>query len=155
MEEKKEPDVFYSLRSAGKYANVEGQAMYLAIKKGQLKAEKIKITYRNGSTREVWSIRRDDIDAYRKTKYLREKRYVDGEKLFDITNDKWSVLHASKVLHAMLDIPYPTGHLYYLIRTGQLQAYKKGGAWIIRQKDLVDLYEKECELLEKYRQIKN
>lgn len=151
----KDPDTFYSLRTAGKYANVEGQAMYKAIKMGQLKAEKVEIFYRNGSKREVWAIRKEDIDEYRKTKYLREKRIVDGEKLFDISQDKWSVLHASKVLHSMLGIPYPPCHIYYLIRTGQLQAYKKAGAWIIRQQDLTDLYEKKFELLEKYRQIKN
>lgn len=152
--QKKNPDTFYSLRTAGKYAKVTGQAMKSAINKKQLKAEKIPITYRNGATRMVWRIHKSDIDEYRKSKYIRDKRVVDGEKLYDINEDRWSVLHAAKVLSVMLNRPYTTAHIYYLIRYGLLRAYKRGGAWIIRKQDLVDLYEQENALEENYRQIK-
>jgi len=129
---------FHSLAEAAEYSHVERQAIYVAIKKGQLKAEKRII-----KNVPHWIIQKEDIDTYRASKYNREKRVWEGEKLFDIENDKWSVLHASKVLSAMLPHPVPPAHLYYLLRIGALRAMKKGNSWVIKREDLVALYFKE------------
>ena len=129
---------FGSLKEAAEYSHVERQAIYVAIKKGQLKAEKRYI-----KNVPHWIIQKADVDAYRASKYNREKRIWEGEKLFDIANDKWSVLHASKVLSAMLPTPIPPAHLYYLLRIGMLRGMKKGNSWVIRRDDLINLYFKE------------
>lgn len=137
-------DEFYSLSEASAYARVCRQAIFAAIKKKQLKAEKRMVTNQDGTCRLSWVILKKDLDAYRASKYNREKRVVDGEKLFDIANDKWSVWHAAKTLSGMMGKSYPSTHIYYLLRTGQLRGSKKGGAWVIRRQELVDLYNREC-----------
>ncbi len=138
-----ENDQFYSLAEAAKYSRVCRQAVFLAIQKKQLKAEKRMMVGAGGKRRLQWVINRKDLDAYRSSKYNREKRIVDGEKLFDIENDRWSVLHASKVLSEMLGRAYPAAHIYYLIRYGKLRAHKKGNAWVISRESLLNLYNQE------------
>ncbi len=133
------PDIeFQSLKEAADYAKVHRQAIFMAIKKNQLKGEKKEI---HGKSQ--WCIFRKDLDEYRSNKYNREKRIVDGEKLFDLELDRWSVLHAAKTLSAVLGKPYPPAHIYYLLRTGQLRAQKKAGAWVITRQELIDLYKTE------------
>ena len=129
---------FYSLSKASLYAHVCRQAIFLAIKKGQLKAEKKEV---NG--RIQWIIKRSHLDEYRSGKYNREKRMVDGEKLFDLALDRWSVLHAAKTISSILRKPYPTAHIYYLLRTGKIIGKKKAGAWVISRDELIKLYHKE------------
>lgn len=130
---------FFSLADAARFSHVGRQAVFVAIKKGQLKATKKMGT----SGKMQWFIKRSDLDEYRANKYCRDKRVVDGEKLFDIENDRWSVLHASKTLSAMLGKPFPTAHIYYLLRTGKIRGMRKGGSWVISRDSLVDLYYKE------------
>ncbi len=69
-----EDEIFTSVREAGKYAKSTGQALFVAIKKGELKAEKKLIRNKRNRLLEQWLIKRSDIDAYRKSKYNREKR---------------------------------------------------------------------------------
>lgn len=140
-----EKQEFNSLAEAARYARIGRQAIYLAILKNQLKAEKKMVPTKKGAEVERWVVRRDDIDEYRRSKYNREKRMVDGEKLFDIEHDRWSVLHASKALSSMLKRPYPTHHLYYLLRRGSLRGQKKGSAWIIKREDLLKIFMKETK----------
>ncbi len=134
MTEKKLPDEFFSLRQAADYGNVSRQAIYSAIHKGKLKAVK------QGNN---WKIRRDDYDEYRLDRHNREKSVIGGEKVFDEAKGHYSIMFVSKALSAALGRPYPPQHLYYLIRTGQIEAFKKGSSWIIAAKDAQELYEKE------------
>lgn len=138
-----ENEIFRSLRQAADYAKTCRQAIFLAIRKKQLNAEKQFIQKRKGNWSKQWVITKKDLDVYRANKYNREKRVVDGKKLFDIGDDRWSVLHAAKTLSAMLGRNYPTAHIYYLLRIGQLRAYKKGNGWVLTKEQVQDLYLKE------------
>lgn len=134
-------EIFTSLKKAADYAHVTRQAIFLAIKKNQLKAQKSKI---KGQI--YWIIKRSDLDEYRSTKYNREKRLFEGEHIISLEKDKWSVLHASKTLAHMLGRPYQTAHIYYLLRTGQLRGFKRGGMWVLSPLDVKELYRKEMGL---------
>jgi len=140
-----EKESFVSLKEAAKYARTGRQAIYKAIKLGQLKAEKVLV-----KGKWCWKITAADIDEYRKNKYSREKRVVNGLRLFDIEQNRWSVVQASKALSEMLKIPYPVHHVYYLLRIGKLRAMKYGRAWVIAREALVSLYEEEKEKLVKF-----
>lgn len=130
--------IFNSLAQAAEYSHVSRQAIYVAIRKGEIKAEK-----RLVGKKMQWIITQEDLDAYRASKYIREKRVFEGKKLFDLSENRWSTLHAHKVLSQMLGRPYPLHHIYYLLRLGKLRAQKYGGAWVITKESLLELYEKE------------
>jgi hypothetical protein len=134
---------FTSLSEAAKYAHTCRQAIFLAIRKNQLKAEKRVIKNARGNWAEQWVVKRSDLDDYRKSKYNREKRVVDGQKLFDIEEDRLSVLHAAKILSEALNTFYAVHRLYYLLRIGRIRGFKKAGAWIIRREDLIGIYHLE------------
>ena len=140
-----DPEVFRSLMQAAIYARTCRQAIFLAIMKHQLVAEKQFFQTKKGEWKNHWVITKKDLDIYRANKYNREKRVVDGQKLFDIGDDRWSVLHAAKTLSAMLGRNYPIAHIYYLLRTGQLRAYKKGNGWVLKKEQVEELYLKELE----------
>lgn len=140
------PDEFNSLSQAAKYAHTCRQAIYVAIRKKQLKAVKKTVLNCRGAIREQWIIQKVDIDEYRKSKHNREKRVFEGEKLFDIENDRWSVLHAAKTISAMLGRHYPAHHIYYLLRKGEIRGCKKGGAWVLNREQLLSLYNREKDL---------
>ena len=143
MQEKS--DELFGLADASAYARVGRQAIYLAIRKGRLPATRKTKKIPNGSTRQLWVIKKSDIDAYRASKYNQDNRMVEGEKLFDIANDKWSVLHAAKTLTAVLGAGFAPSHIYYLIRTGKLKAKKKGGSWVISRESLMQIYQNQKE----------
>jgi len=125
---------FYSLRQAAKYGKVSRQAIYSAIRKNRLKAEKV------GSK---WKILKRDYDEYRLNRHNRELRIYDGEKVFDEELGHYSVMFISKALSSALGRSYHPQHIYYLIRMGQLRAFKKGSSWVIRGDDAQALFEKE------------
>lgn len=131
---------FKSLNEAAKYSHVTRQAIYVAIIKGELVAKK-----RHVNGREQWSITKADLDAYRASKYNSDKRKCAGKRVFDLSENRWSVLHAHKVLSQMLGRPYPAHHIYYLLRIGQLKGSKLGGSWIVTKESLLELYEQERE----------
>jgi hypothetical protein len=143
MEEQKTPDVFNSLAEAAEYAHTCRQAVFSAIKKNQLKAEKKVSKNPRGRFLLQWSIKKSDLDEYRQSKYNCEKRTHEGEKLFDIEQDRLSVLHAAKILSEAMGRFYPSHRLYYLLRTGRVRGYKKAGAWIIKKEELINVYNEE------------
>lgn len=134
---KGESDDLTSLSIAASYAHTSRQAIYLAIRKGKLKAQKRYVMNEKGFEMEQWVVKKSDLDDYRRSKYNTEKRVVNGQKLFDLDADRFSVLHASKILSQMLGIYYPAHKLYYLLRTGQARGYKMGGAWIIKKDEML------------------
>lgn len=140
----REDNELVGLGEVSEYAKVCRQAIYLAIRKGNLKGTRQLKKLSNGTTRKLWVIKKEDVDAYRANKYSRDKRMHNGEKLFDIANDKWSVLHAAKALSAVLGYPYHTSRIYYLLRTGKLKGKKLGSAWVISRDALITIYESEA-----------
>lgn len=130
------PDAFYSLKEAAEYMHVERQAVYAAIKKGKLKTTRI-------GKRHL--ILKADVMEYQASKYNRDFRMYEGEKLFDIAKGHLSVNHVAKTIAAALKQPYDIQKIYYLIRSGQLKAAKKAGAWVISIEDAKAIYEKELQ----------
>lgn len=127
---------FFSLAQAADYAHVTRQAIYLAVKQRGLRAKKIG---------RQWYITKEDLDNYRANKYNRDLRKRDGEYIFDMEKGHFSVQQVCKVLSATLGRPYSLQHLYYLLRTGQLKAMRKGAAWVVEKDDAVALLEREKE----------
>lgn len=138
-ENQKSSTEFYSLAEAAEYAHISRQAIYMAIHKKQLRAEK---KFFHGAKKQ-WIISKEAIDEYRSLKYNSDKRTFKGEKLFDLDNDRWSILHASKCIAQMLGRPYPMAHIYYLLRFGRISAKKRGGAWVLDKKTVMALYYSE------------
>ena len=134
----KNDDPYMTLREAARHANVDRQAIYAAIRAGKLKADKV-----DWKSAMRWRIKKSDLENYRKNKYNPEKRLWNGERLIDIENNRWSILYASKTLSLMLNRPVPIARIYYLIRTGQVQAKKQGFAWVLTKECIIDIYKKE------------
>ena len=131
----KEPPVeFNDLREVAEYAHIGRQAIYLAIKKGGMKAVK---------KGRKWSFLRKDVDAYILNKYNRDNSKHNGELIFDMDKGFYSVFHVSKFLTIELGYPYAKQRLYFLIRTGRLKASKKGSAWVIAKEDVHLLLQQE------------
>lgn len=110
-----------SITEAAKINDVTRQAIYVAIKLKKLRAEK---------TTTRWTINLDDLEAYRKSKYSREKSVFDGELLFNNNKGYYSVNQTAKFLNV------PAQKIYYATRTGVLKAHRKGAAWVIHKDDI-------------------
>jgi len=136
--------IFYSLREAADYINTTRQAVYLAIKKGDLLAIRHQIFNSPKSAgRPQWIIKQSDLDEYRRHKHSPEKRKVDGEQIFDLSKDRWSIKDSAKALHVALGRPYSTQHIHYLLRRGRIRGYKKGGCWVLKREELLRIYQEE------------
>lgn len=135
-----------SMNEITEYARVGRGAIYAAIKKGRLKAKKVGVT---------WKISREEIDRYRVTKYNRDIRQIDGERIFDVEKGTFSAPQVAKILSEELQIAYSIQRVYHLIRTGQLKSHKRGATFVINRDSLVKLIELEREVKnEDYRQFK-
>lgn len=110
-----------SITEAARLNNVTRQAIYVAIKLNKLKARK-------ETTR--WTIHLDDLEAYRNSKYSREKSIHNGELIFDKTKGFYSINQAARLLNI------PAQKLYYATRIGALKGHRKGAAWVIHKNDL-------------------
>ena len=126
VEEKSE----YSITEAARRQGVTRQAIYVAIKQKKLKANK-------ASTR--WTIRREDLEEYKKNKYSRTKSVFNGELLFDNEKGFYSINQAAVMLSV------PAQKIYYATRTGQLKASRKGAAWVIHTNDIREYKEKHLD----------
>lgn len=134
---------YYSLEQAGKATHVTKQAIYMAIKKGRLKAQKMTEPTKF-ARRGQWVIKKSDLDAYRANKYNREDYKIDGEKVFDIDRGEFSVGQVAKILGEMLRESVAVAHIYYLIRMGELKAYRKGWSLVLKKEDVLKIYEKKA-----------
>lgn len=134
MTDNADTEEYMTLSEAAKYAHVTRQAYYVALKQGRLKATQIK---------RKWYVKKKDLDEYRGNKYNRDLRKQDGELVFDLEKGHFSIAQVCKVISSALKRPYPKNSLYYLVRTGQVKAFRKGCAWVIHKEDAVALLEKE------------
>ena len=110
-----------SITEAAKINSVTRQAIYVAIKQNKLRATK-------ESTR--WTIRLEDLEKYRNSKYSRKKSTFNGELLFDGNKGYYSVNDVAKMLNV------PAQKIYYATRVGHLKAVQKGAAWVIHVDDV-------------------
>ena len=133
---KKENKEFFSLAQAAHYTHVERQAIYVALRRGQLKGNKV-----NGR----WHITQVQLDEYRANKYNADKKTFDGELVFSPERGHYSIIHVSKVISHHLGKHYPIQHIYYLIRQGKIKAFRKGKSWVIGKEQAEELLIKEIE----------
>lgn len=134
--ENKQLEEAFSISQAADYSHVTRQAVYIALRKGNLRATK------KGRR---WVILKSDLEEYRLSKYNRDKRKFNNELIFDVEKGHFSVQQVCKVISSTLKRPYPIQHIYYLMRAGKLKAFRKGCAWVISKEDAVELLQKEKE----------
>lgn len=139
MESKEASEDFYSLSEAAVYANVTRQAIYIAIKKNRITANKI-----SGK----WHISREDLDRYRASKYNGDNRKVLGYRIFDLEKGHYSVHIVGKLISEQLGRHFPIQRIYYLLRTGQVKGFKKGAAWVVTKEDALKLLENELDKMD-------
>lgn len=134
MQSQNDDEIFFTLQEAADYSHVTKQAVYIALRKGKIKADK------DGRK---WKISKADLNAYRANKYNRDERIYNGEMVFDMEKGHFSVHQVSKVISSTLGHAYPPQKIYYFIRTGRLKAFRKGPAWVIAKEDAIGLLERE------------
>lgn len=134
---KTEVEEFFSLAEAAQYSHVTRQAIYVAIRGKKLKAVK---------KNRQWCISRKDIDDYRLNKYNRDLRKYNDQYIFDVEKGYFSVQQVCKIISSTLKKPYNLQHIYYLLRSGQLRASRKGAAWVVSKEAIVELLDKEMGL---------
>lgn len=125
-ESKKSHDDWLSISEISRKCRVTRQAVYVAIKNGRLKAAQIN---------RIWFAHVDDIEAYRSSRYNREHSRINGEPIFDILSGYLSVNHIAKLFG---ETPQ---RIYYLLRTGQVPASKKGAAWVVNIEEMKKVYD--------------
>jgi excisionase family DNA binding protein len=133
---------YMTINQAADYSHVSEQAVYVAIRKGKMVAKK-----ENGK----WLVTKKDLDEYRLNKYNRDNRMFNGERVFDADKGFFSVQQVSTVISHEIKRHFPMQHIYYLLRRGDLKAFRKGAAWVIAKEDAISLLEKVLE--ENRRQI--
>lgn len=116
-----------SIAEAAKKYQITRQAVYVAIKNGKLKAEKI---------HSRWVITEENLEEYREKRYSREHSVFDGEPLFNNDEGYFSVNQTAEMLGI------PAQKVYYATRAGLLKGTRKGAAWIFH-KEQIDTYKKE------------
>jgi len=122
---------FFTVAEAAIYARVTQNTIYALIQEGRIAAT------REGRL----LVTREAIDEYRANKYSRDHWTLNGEKIHDIGQDRWSVLHTSKVLSTMLRKPISSAYVYYLIRKGRIEAHKAHSAWVLPKSSLQKIYQ--------------
>ncbi len=120
MTENEEKGLKMSLTEAANRYHVTRQAIFLAIKKRNLKA------HQEGRQ---WYIYERDIDEYRASKYNREKSKFNGQYLYSREKHEMSPRQCAKLFGV------EEQHIYYLVHVGKLEAEKRGYAIVIKYED--------------------
>lgn len=129
MDEKK-----IKITEAAEIAHVTRQAIYVAIKKGRLKAWE-----ENG----IWMTTHADLQAYRESKHIPENRLHEGKQIYDIEQGRFSVSQATTLIAHFLKMPYHKSRIYYLIKMGQLPVTKAGKSYVVARDDIIKLIKDE------------
>lgn len=125
---------YLTITEAIEYSKISRPAIYAALKKGKLKA--VKRGY-------FWQFTRENLDAYRVSKYNRDDREFNGERIFSPEKGTFSIGQAARILGYELNSPYTPQRLYYLIRRGELKVSRFGSSFIISKEVLIKLIERE------------
>lgn len=136
QDSKKNPNDLLTISQLADYAHVKRQAVYLAMRKGGFTGIRKKGIY--------WVLRKD-YDEYRLNKYSREKRQLNGEKIYDIPNGKLSTFYVARVMQEELGRIVPLQRIYYLLRQGSLKGHKIGGTWVIMAADAQEFLNTQLE----------
>jgi len=118
-----------TLRKASEKCKVKRQAIYIAIKKGQIKAVQ--------NEKKRWYMWEKDVDDYRITKYSRDKSTFNGAPLYDPANEEMGVGHVAKMLGI------DKARVYYLARKGEIPHTRKGTVYVFKRADIVKAFEEK------------
>lgn len=121
---------------AAKMLGVSTQAIYVATYKGRL------FTERCTKNRKVM-IKVADLEAYKKSRRLRDNLKNDGELVFDQAKEIYSVTKTADFLEIS------ESRIYREVNSGVLKAHKKGGFWVIHIDDIQNYQEKYLTTREK------
>lgn len=122
-----------NLKEACEVSGTSKQNLYVAIKKGRIKAWK-----KEGSNR--LELHRDDLERYLKNKFKRSDSRFEGKLRWDKKKGEFSVGQAAEFLGV------PANMLYYFLRTGQMAYTKKGCSYVL---DLDELLRVKTNLIDK------
>lgn len=113
--------------------------MYQAIKKGRLKA-----SYES----KQWWVSKEDLIAYHETKYSRMETKFQGAPLYNLEEGEISVGHAAKMCGLQPQ------HIYYQIRQGAIQGFRRGDYWVLNREQVADFYKRKLEERENEKQLR-
>lgn len=95
---------------------VTKQAVYIAIRKGRIQAEKV------GG---VWMVPEEEVDRYRSQRFSRRYLTHNGEIIHCPEKGKYSPQQVANILCV------PRQKIYYALRVGYIKADRLGSAWVI------------------------
>lgn len=84
-----------------------------------------------------------DLEAYKKSRWLRDNLKNDGELVFDQSKGIYSVTKTADFLEIS------ESRIYREVNSGVLKAHKKGGFWVIHIDDIQNYQEKYLTTREK------
>lgn len=93
-----------------------------------------------------WQITLASLDDYRKNKYSRMKRKINGEQIYNIEAGRWPIQFMAKWLGDLLNKPISENRIYYLIKIGHIPAYRAGNGWVVKREDAEAYYLKLMNL---------
>lgn len=115
--------------------------------KGRLKAKKKKFAHTA-----LWLINRSDFENYRKSRYDRALREINGKLIFDKKKGLYSAKEAAEMVGCNVQ------RIYYHLRVGLIPSKRVGAAWVVHIDDIKD-YKSKLKTSKKhpripYKQIK-
>jgi len=145
LEEKESLKEIFTISEAAEYAHILPQSIRSAVKRGFLKSGTREHVYPNGTKQLRRVITLEDLDEYRKKKFLRDKLLPSGEKVYEMNKGRFSALQIAKIISTSLRRPYTQNKIRQAIRTGELKAHKVGFVWVITKQSMMEYKQKEIE----------
>lgn len=116
---------------AADFLGVEKQALYHAIYKKRLPAQKV-----SRGRGFCWQIKHSDLIEYQENRYSRSVSRFEGSLTFDKAKGEYSVREASEIIEIRPQ------NFYHLIRRGLIPYKKKGGVYVLKLGDIEKLKKK-------------
>lgn len=114
---------------AAKYMKREPQALYLAIRKGRLKANRIN---------DQWILTMKDIEEYCNGRYKSTFRKSEGKLIWNQGNEEMSVSQFCDFFKEKTGTAIKPHSIYYKLYNKILRATQKDGYWVISRSDALD-----------------
>jgi len=132
-----QPDTIFSIDEAARFSCVTRQSVYVAVKKGRIKAHKSAASFR-------WQIYKSDLDEYIRSKYCRSYgKASDGSVFYSVEEGRYSPSQAAEIVDC------PVQNIYYQIRTGGIKITYKDHRMVIRKEHLDEYinWAEPCEII--------
>lgn len=123
-----------TIRQAGKIGKVGVVAVRHAIHRGRLKARKV-----NGK----WLVNPEDWRAYRLSRYDQANREVDGKRVYDPDEGRYTAHQAAVIIGRALGQRWSYQRLVYQIVNWHLKAIKEHHRYVVLEADLEAFIERK------------